>query len=545
MMRMGALATTRLPLLLVLSVVLLGCAVGFSAAATTIDVHRLAQVTTAQQILGSTSTSFEGRLTRNAAGYGVLLITWPELARLSSLEQLKCSALVVTLPTAEEDGSEMQHALWHALKLRLLSREWSIPVYFVKPDAPHVQDMLATGLAGKTKAKGKVDFGAFLRGNYHLKVDAPSPTAHDSLDSPALHVHLRGVSEEKPILIVAHYDTYGAVPGVAEADGTGLASALHMLQQLSNLYRDTTTLPKRSVHFLIVGQSSLGYAPLSAWIERYRPADLSFAVCLSSLSTTQHNRLFMHVSKPPRDGSDLGVFVDILNATASERGLPISMVHRKINLAYDLRSWEHEQFSLHRPRTPAMTLSTIPDAPQHGTLFPRAEKTAAIDPAATSAVTSALSEALALVLTDTNNEDEESAVRREGVLASVHTRDDLLTAWIQEMDEQPLLPQDTHAAAEFLTRVQQYLSKRYGVAARYLNFDITTAAVVPHSPINAKMVEQHTAPPGSELVVIGAALYYAAIVYVVMRQLCAATKKKREAHHVQQCVMNECVRVRE
>ena len=103
-------------------------------------------------------------MTRDAASRGVLLLTWQEVLRLPDLEALRCSALIVVLPSTEEtarahESKESTGALsfWHTMKQRMLATEWTIPVYFVEADAPRVQDMISSSANNDaTKAKGKV-----------------------------------------------------------------------------------------------------------------------------------------------------------------------------------------------------------------------------------------------------------------------------------------------------------------------------------------------------------------------------------------------------
>ena len=70
------------------------------------------------------------------------------------------------------------------------------------------------------------------------------------------------------------------------------------------------------------------------------PEGLAFAVCLSSI-VEESGHLYAHVSKVPQEGTDLHAFVQLLNATAARRGAALALVHRKINVAYDLRRCAH------------------------------------------------------------------------------------------------------------------------------------------------------------------------------------------------------------
>ena len=59
--------------------------------------------------------------------------------------------------------------------------------------------------------------------------------------------------------------------------------------------------------------------------------------------------LNLHVSKPPKEGSAGAIFLENLRSVSSTLypDLPMpEMVHKKINLADDTLSWEHERFSI-------------------------------------------------------------------------------------------------------------------------------------------------------------------------------------------------------
>lgn len=79
-------------------------------------------------------------------------------------------------------------------------------------------------------------------------------------------------------------------------------------------------------------------------------------MCLDSL--TSGDSLYMHVSKPPKEGSPSSQFYKDLKASAERRdSVSVEGVHKKINLADSLLAWEHERYSI--KRLPAFTLSAL------------------------------------------------------------------------------------------------------------------------------------------------------------------------------------------
>ena len=79
-------------------------------------------------------------------------------------------------------------------------------------------------------------------------------------------------------------------------------------------------------------------------------------MCLDTLSAA--DSLYMHVSKPPKEGSPASLFFKELKTAADQFStVTVDGVHKKINLADDILAWEHERFSIRR--LPAFTLSTL------------------------------------------------------------------------------------------------------------------------------------------------------------------------------------------
>ena len=86
--------------------------------------------------------------------------------------------------------------------------------------------------------------------------------------------------------------------------------------------------------------------------------DVLFAICLDSLGKANENGdagLFMHVSRPPKEGQSSFQFLKSIEDSANRTNTKFDLIHKKINLASEMLSWEHERFSLNK--ISALTLS--------------------------------------------------------------------------------------------------------------------------------------------------------------------------------------------
>ncbi|CAG2065482.1 unnamed protein product, partial [Timema podura] len=69
--------------------------------------------------------------------------------------------------------------------------------------------------------------------------------------------------------------------------------------------------------------------------------------------------LYLHVSKPPKEGSPGAHFLKELKSVSETMAPSVAVegVHKKINLAEEVLAWEHERYSIRR--LPAFTLSSL------------------------------------------------------------------------------------------------------------------------------------------------------------------------------------------
>ena len=107
-----------------------------------------------------------------------------------------------------------------------------------------------------------------------------------------------------------------------------------------------------------------------------------FVVCLDSLNLLAAETaadLHMHVSKPPKEGTHVNKFYQLLRKKAQLYGnKTLEGVHKKINLADTLLAWEHERFSM--KRIPAFTISSLKSHsdPLRSTIFNEHANTATL-----------------------------------------------------------------------------------------------------------------------------------------------------------------------
>lgn len=115
--------------------------------------------------------------------------------------------------------------------------------------------------------------------------------------------------------------------------------------------------------FLLSGGGKINYQGSKKWLEDQLDAldgsiiqEALYVMCLDTLATS--DSLYMHVSKPPKEGSPASLFFKDLKSAADQfPTVTVDGVHKKINLADDILAWEHERFSIRR--LPAFTLSTV------------------------------------------------------------------------------------------------------------------------------------------------------------------------------------------
>ncbi|XP_058450630.1 BOS complex subunit ncln [Malaya genurostris] len=291
----------------------------------------------------------------------------------------KAGGLVILLPEDVTSLSleERQHI--HLLEQAMMTQEISIPVYFSRYSAKLneiINDVTKATISNQQQSSKQREsaiseiLGSISANGYQIAVTGTShsPNKQSKIPiiqgelTPTKHTSKSMDSEHKlPLIILtAHLDTFGLVNGpLKNAD---VAVLLTLTELFSKLH---ASIPKYRLMFLISESGSLlNFQGMKKWLdsnleENVLVQQAEFVICLDSLGRAITNdNIFMHVSKPPKEGTSMNNFYKILKSVAQRYGnITVDGVHKKINLADTLLAWEHERFSM--KRMPAFTLSNL------------------------------------------------------------------------------------------------------------------------------------------------------------------------------------------
>ncbi|CAN2390067.1 regulation of protein complex stability [Pristimantis euphronides] len=187
-----------------------------------------------------------------------------------------------------------------------------------------------------------------------------------------LEGHLSGhgdATETPTVVLVAHYDAFGAAPFLAygaDSNGSGVSVLLEMIRLFHFLYNSPGSRGRYNLLFALTGGGKFNYQGSKRWIEEHLDhtetsilhENVAFVLCLDTLANG--DSLHLHVSRPPAEGTAQWDFMKELQSVVLSPpflGVNFSVVHKKIHLGENILAWEHEQFSLRR--LPAFTVSHL------------------------------------------------------------------------------------------------------------------------------------------------------------------------------------------
>lgn len=290
-----------------------------------------------------------------------------------AIQTLGAGAMLILLPKNTSLTSLEQMQEWQQLERDLLALEVPVAVYFAYEDkelAEIYEDIKTAINTDQAGSAFEALLGVASTSGHQMVVNVGEAKEIKDITITSLQGRLAGmgVDEQLPTIgVVTHYDTFGVAPSLAfgsDDNGSGVVALLELARLFSRLYADSRMQAKYNLVFFLSGGGKFNYQGTKRWLEENLDnpetsvlSEVDFVLCLDSISKTDN--LFLHVSKPPKEGTPAFELVKEFQAVAEAffKEINFSMIHKKINLAEETLSWEHERFSLHTQRLPAGTLS--------------------------------------------------------------------------------------------------------------------------------------------------------------------------------------------
>lgn len=311
----------------------------------------------------------------------------------------KAGGLVILLPKdiASLSAEDKEHLI--LLEQAMLAQVSSIPVYFstyneeldqVITDITEASD--TSKATQQTTSSGKIERPSALSellnmisaNGYQVVVSGASHSANKQSKIPIIQGELAPtknlkaaeieVNNKLPLIIItSHLNTFGLYNDYPLNADT--AVLLTLADLFSKLHNTVNTAPKFRLMFLLSESGSLlNYQGVKKWLdENVQLQNVDFVLCLDTITqalNTEGGSMYMHVSKPPKEGTAMNNFFKLLKSVGQQHNnITVDGVHKKINLADVQLAWEHERFSM--KRLPAFTLSSLksPKEPVRTTTF--------------------------------------------------------------------------------------------------------------------------------------------------------------------------------
>lgn len=284
--------------------------------------------------------------------------------RYRELIEQAAGALIILLPESITSSPQAVLDQWLELEPLMLEQETNMPVYFAPedPELLSIHSDIQQAVSGDQAASAaQALLSAVYANGFQMVVTGSQskPVKDGNIISFQGQLTGKGVEDQLPtIAVVAHYDAFGAAPHLsygADSNGSGVVALLELARIFSKLYTSSRTHAKYNILFFLSGGGKFNYQGTKRWIEDQLESqesslltDVSYVLCLDTIGAG--DELYLHVSKPPKEGSvSHQMLTDLETATKSiNPSMKFGMVHKRINLADDWLAWEHERFSMQR-----------------------------------------------------------------------------------------------------------------------------------------------------------------------------------------------------
>lgn len=254
----------------------------------------------------------------------------------------------------------------------MLVEEVAVPVYFAKynEELDGIISDISFSPEKKKESAAREMFNKISANGYQVVVSGASHAAKKDPKIPIIQGELipfkqtvkvseDGQQTKLPVIIVTtQLKNFGVT--YVEPSNYDTAAFLTLVQTFSKLYNQVSSSAKYRIIFVLHESGSMlnfqgAKKFLDTNLEEATIQNAEFAICIDSL--TELSDLLMHVSKPLKEGP-VNRFYEILKEKAELYGSkPVTVVHKKINLADSFHKWAHERFSMKRVN--AFTLSSL------------------------------------------------------------------------------------------------------------------------------------------------------------------------------------------
>lgn len=234
-----------------------------------------------------------------------------------AIQTLGAGAMLILLPKNTSLTSLEQMQEWQQLERDLLTLEVPVAVYFAYEDkelAEIYEDIKTAINTDQAGSAFEALLGVASTSGHQMVVNVGEAKEIKDITITSLQGRLAGmgVDEQLPTIgVVTHYDTFGVAPSLAfgsDDNGSGVVALLELARLFSRLYADSRMQAKYNLVFFLSGGGKFNYQGTKRWLEENLDnpetsvlSEVDFVLCLDSISNTDN--LFLHVSKPPKEGT--------------------------------------------------------------------------------------------------------------------------------------------------------------------------------------------------------------------------------------------------
>ncbi|KAL5288673.1 NCLN family protein [Megaselia abdita] len=351
-----------------------------SIATTDVDIiHRLTQFDTNDVQFGSrfSNLNLEIRSLETWSTGRHCVLTKMEDLTLETYNEItkKAGGLIIQLPKMFNNLSTDTMETIYQIEQNMLSSSVKIPVYF----SPHNENLdqiisdinvKASGASNSNvKSSAISDLMLLISSNGYQAITSGSDhTPNKKAKLPIIQGELVPSKNNKnseptrlsTIVITASINPFRISNHVSFNPDAALL--LILIDFFSKLYSNKKTTPNHKIIFLLSESGSLlNFQGTKKWLDDNQVQDVDFVMCLDTIiqptNLEDENSLYMHVSKPPKEGTVLNSFYKLFKETGEHNNKTIEGVHKKINLAEPHLAWEHERFGI--KKITSFTLSTV------------------------------------------------------------------------------------------------------------------------------------------------------------------------------------------